>query len=392
MRSVGLDLGARKIAFCEVSEGAVVRRATVTRVEELEPLVGPGTSAANVAIEASGEAWHVHATLTEWGHTAHLVDTTRVKSIGVGQHGRKNDRLDAEALARAMEDGKIPRAHLLSPARRELRRHLHVRRTLIETRTTFIVGLRAMFRSEGVPLPRCDSERFVAMMRERELPESLRRVAEPIVATLETLQRQLAEADRRLVELYAAEPTVQLLSTTPGVGLIVAAMFVAVIDEARRFKHAHELESYLGLVPTEKSSGTTGRRLGSITKKGNAYLRSLLVQAAWQVLRRKDDADPLVLWGRAVLERRGKRIAMIAVARRLAGILWAMWKRGKAYDPAHAARASARGLDAAGETTKQRARAMRAAAEKVEAGVARAERGAAAPARKLSRRTKSLHA
>jgi hypothetical protein len=169
-------------------------------------------------------------------------------------------------------------------------------------------------------------------------------------------------------------------------------MFVAVIDEARRFTHAHELQSYLGLVPTEKSSGTTGRRLGSITKKGNAYLRSLLVQSAWQVLRRKDDSDPLVLWGRDVAERRGKRIAMVAVARRLAGILWAMWKRGLPYDPAHAAAASARGLDAAGDATKLRAHAMRGAVEKVQASVARAGRGAAATANKLSRRTKSLHA
>lgn len=392
MRSVGLDLGARKIAYCEVSGGQVVRRTTVTSLEELEPLVGPKTPAANVAIEASGDAWHVHATLTEWGHTAHLVDTTRVKSIGIGQHGRKNDRLDAEALARAMEDGKIPRAHVLSTARRELRRHLHVRRALVETRTTFVVGLRAMFRGEGVPLPRCDADRFAAMVRERELPDGLREVAEPIVATLETLQEQLAEADRRLARLYEGEPTVKLLSTTPGVGLIVAAMFVAVIDEARRFKHAHELQSYLGLVPAEKSSGTTGRRLGSITKKGNAYLRSLLVQAAWHMLRRKDDGDPLVIWGRDIADRRGKRVAMVAVARRLAGILWAMWKRGQPYDPAHAATASARGLDAAGDATKQRARAMQAAAEKVQAGVGRSERGATRPANKLSRRTKSLHA
>jgi transposase len=136
---------------------------------------------------------------------------------------------------------------------------------------------------------------------------------------------------------------VQLLTTAPGVGLVVAASFVSVIDEAERFRRAHEVEAYLGLVPSENSSG--GRqRLGSITKQGNSYVRTMLVQAAWNLVRKNDRSDPLLRWTDELVRRRGKKVAITALARRLAGVLWAMWRDGTAYDPQHLARASARGV------------------------------------------------
>jgi hypothetical protein len=127
------------------------------------------------------------------------------------------------------------------------------------------------------------------------------------------------------------------------VGAVVAAAFVSVVDEAARFARAHHLESYLGLVPGEDSSGQR-RRIGAITKKGNSYVRALLVQSAWTVMRQANRDDPLRRWGEAVARRRGKRIAVIAVARRLAGILFAMWRDGRVYDPDALASRSARGL------------------------------------------------
>ena len=120
MRKVALDLGARKTADCEVRGEKVVRR---------EPEQPPAV----VAIEACREAWHVHDLLTSWGNEVVLVDTTRSRRLGIGQHGRKTDRIDAEVLALALERGGIPVAHLLSPHRRELRRWLGVRRALAET-------------------------------------------------------------------------------------------------------------------------------------------------------------------------------------------------------------------------------------------------------------------
>jgi transposase len=124
------------------------------------------------------------------------------------------------------------------------------------------------------------------------------------------------------------------------------------------------VESYLGLVPSEDTSGK--RRIGSITKQGNSYLRAMLVQAAWCVLRRDPDADPLTRWGQAIAQRRGKRVAAVAVARRLAGVLWAMWKHNTAYDPLKLGHASTKGLVEQAQTAVQRATAMKRAVKKME--------------------------
>ena len=108
MRSVALDLGVRETAFYEVEHGLVIARRTVVELARLKDVLGPGTRRARVAIEARREAWHVHDVLKEWGHEVGLVDTTRSKLIGIRQHGRKTDRIDAELLARAVEQGGFP--------------------------------------------------------------------------------------------------------------------------------------------------------------------------------------------------------------------------------------------------------------------------------------------
>ncbi len=177
------------------------------------------------------------------------------------------------------------------------------------------------------------------------------------------LQQQLAAVEQQLQELCAREPIVSQLGTVPGVGLIVAAQFVSVIDEAGRFGNAHQVESYLGLVPSEDTTGGK-RRLGAISKHGNSYLRALLVQSAWVMLRQPGRTDPLQRWALAIAERRGKRIAVIALARRLSGVLWAMWRDGTIYDPELAARAGARGLRKAAQDTELRAAALERAAAK----------------------------
>ena len=109
MRSVGMDLGARHIAWCEVADEAVIRRGSVRRLSELEPLLGAATSPARVAFEACREAWHVHDVMVAWGKKPVLLDTTRIRRVGVGQHGKKNDSIDAETIAMA-RCGRVPPA------------------------------------------------------------------------------------------------------------------------------------------------------------------------------------------------------------------------------------------------------------------------------------------
>src|SRR5271155_5993817 len=148
MRSVGLDLGARHIAYCEVRDGEVVDRAGVEGLDDLRSRLGPATASARIGFEASREAWHVHELLSSWGHEPKIVDTTRLKLIGVGQHKRKNDALDAECIARAIYENRLPEAHLLSPGRRELRKKLSVRHALVETRSQYVTTVRGLLRAE----------------------------------------------------------------------------------------------------------------------------------------------------------------------------------------------------------------------------------------------------
>lgn len=357
MRSVALDLGVRKIAFCEVADETVIARATVPELAALRRWLGPNTPAARVAVEASREAWHVASRLRAWGHEPLLVDTTRVRRLGVGQHGRKTDRLDAETLARAVAQERIPRAHLLSPHRQHLRLQLGVRRALVETRAQYITTIRGVARATGTRLPRGTTETFARRLPAMAMAPTTRALIAPFVPILTALATEITAVETRIAALAAQEPVTAVLTTAPGVGPLVAAAFVSVVDDAQRFRSAHQLEAYLGLVPRETSSGGH-RRLGAIPKQGNPYLRALLVQAAWNVVRTKAAEDPLRCWGQALLRRRGKRIGVVAIARRLAGILWAMWRDGTPYRAAPLAQASAAGLERAAHVARHDASAM----------------------------------
>jgi transposase len=340
----------------------VVYRRTVDSVNALESELGPKARPARVAIEACREAWFVHDLLTSWGNDVLVLDTTRSRQIGVGQHRRKTDRIDAEVLARALEKGGVPLAHVLSPHRRQLRNELGVRRALVETRSQYVTTIRGMMRERGIRLPKCTTEYFAERVREATLAQDARDLIEPLLTTIELTDRQLELAEDRLEKLSASEPIIQVLMTAPGVGPVVAATFVSVLDDAGRFRRAHQVEAYLGLVPSENSSGGK-QRLGSITKQGNTYLRSLLVEAAWSIARTDDKSDPLRCWVRALMDRRGKRIAVIALARRLAGVLWAMWRRGTAYDSQRLGRCAARGLRQHASDLRNQANRMDASAK-----------------------------
>lgn len=370
MRSVGLDLGKKEVSYCEVKGDQVVARRTARNVDELDDLLGPTSPPATIAIEACREAWHIHDVLTKNGHRVLLIDTTRVKRLGVGQHGRKRDRLDAEVFAHAVEQRQIPKAHILAPHRRELREKLNTRRALVEMRSTLITMVRGLIRARGEKLSGCDTEDFRRMLARSSLSDGARAAVAPTAAVLETLDVQLSVVESELEKLAAHEPVIAQLTTVPGIDLVVASVFVSVVDEAKRFSDAHKVQSYLGLVPREDTTGGRDKqKLGSITKCGNSYARATLVQAAWCIFRGRG-ADPLRTWARAVEKRRGKRVAVVALARRLAGVLWAMWRDGLTYDASRLGKASAAGLQGAAIDVNASADAMRTIAKKA-AGRAR---------------------
>ena len=150
---------------------------------------------------------------------------------------------------------------------------------------------------------------------------------------IETLNRELDAADARLAQHAAADPVVRRLQTVPNIGPVTALSFVATLDRVERFRGPHPAAAYLGLVPGERSSGEQQRR-GPITKRGNSRTRWLLVEAAWGMIRHAHpDTAELRAWAARIAARRGRRIAAVALARRLAGILYAMWRDGTNYQP-----------------------------------------------------------
>jgi transposase len=366
MRKIGLDLGARHIAYCEVVDGKVVDRATAKSLSELASRLGPETEPALVAFEACREGWFVHDKLLEWGHDPRMLDTTRVRQMGVGQHGRKNDPIDAEAIGMALDAGRIAEAHVLSPARRQLRNQLSVRGALVETRAQYVTTIRGLARAAGVLLPTCDTENFVRKLDGLSMDDETRALIAPLVAMLRTLETQLQLAEHTLAELAEKEPILQLLATVPGVGLVVAATFVSVIDEAKRFKNAHSVGAYLGLVPSESTTGGPDkRRLGSITKQGNRMARAMLIQAAWTIFRLRDPNDPLKRWVEHIAKTRHKRVAVVGLARKLAGVLWAMWRDGTHYDAKGHAEQAARGVRISAHQQLVRAQVLQRGAAKL---------------------------
>jgi transposase len=223
MRNVGLDLGARHIAYCEVKDGQVVERAAVRSLSQLASRLGPKSAPAQVGFEACREGWHVHDMLKKWGHRPRMLDTTRVRQIGVGQHRRKNDAIDAEAIALAVESGRVAEAHVLSAERRALRAQLSVRGALVQTRSQYVTTIRGLARASGLLLPTGATANFVDKVNGATMDETLRTLIAPLVRTLEGLDREIAQVEAALAKVAEQDPTIALCATVPGVGLIVAA-------------------------------------------------------------------------------------------------------------------------------------------------------------------------
>lgn len=161
---------------------------------------------------------------------------------------------------------------------------------------------------------------------------ALREALAPVLGLLDDLAPRIQTCEAEATSRAAADPVVRRLMTAPGVGPIVGLTYRAVIDDVARFPDASTSTAFLGLVPREDSSGTRQRK-GGITKRGPTALRVLLIQAAWGVWRQRRGRAALHAWVERLAARRGRRIAVVALARRLARILYAMWRDGCDYRP-----------------------------------------------------------
>jgi transposase len=174
------------------------------------------------------------------------------------------------------------------------------------------------------------AERVPAKLAQVTLPAWLTAAVTPLARTIEATTMEIAGLERELHTRAAADPVVQRLQTVPGVGLIVALTFRRQLDTIDRFTHAGQVSALIGLVPREDSSADRRHR-GHITKAGPRELRSLLVQAAWACWRSTRSAS-LRAWAEQLASRRGRRIAVVALARRLSRILYAIWRDASVFE------------------------------------------------------------
>lgn len=349
MIHVGIDLHKLESQICVIDEsGEVLLESRVTtRRDVLTKALGPWPGC-QVLVEACNESEWVARHLEQAGYRVVVADPNYAPMYGHRHKAYKTDRRDARALACASCEGLFRPAHRTSEPRRIVRAELVTRDALVRTRTRYISVVRSRLRAEGWRVRSGASSSFAARVLELALEPELLRQLQPLLRVMEVVNQELLEADRVLERRAAEEPAVRRLRSMPQVGAITALAFVAALDDVHRFRNAHHVESYLGLVPRERSSGQHQVR-GRITKTGDKRTRWLLVECAWGVLRsQRASVEALQAWTAKVGTRRGRTVAAVALARRLAGILYAMWRDDAAYDPKklkhpHGALAEARG-------------------------------------------------
>jgi transposase len=283
-----------------------------------------------VLLETGTESEWVAQAVEACGHEVVVADPNYALMYGVRQRVVKTDRRDVAGLAEANRLGIFRRAHRVSAGQREVRRRLRVRDQLVRMRTQAINLLRAQLRQEGYRLGSGGAEAAVTRYRRLAVPAALDRALAPLIDLLTHLRGTLTTLDADTDRQAHADPIARRLMTAPGVGPVTALAYRATLDEVGRFAAAGNVTAFLGLVPREDSSGARRCR-GGITKAGPALPRTLLIQAAWTIWKRRYTRDPLHQWVHAVAARRGRRIAIVGLARRLARVLYAMWRDQTEY-------------------------------------------------------------
>ena len=326
MDSIGIDLHKRESQLCTSTEdGELLELRILTSRERFTAVLGC-RAPARILVEASTESEWVARHLESLGHTVIVADPGFAAMYATRSKRVKTDKRDARTLCEALQLGAYRAIHRASDAQRHLRAQLVVRDALVRTRTRYVAIMKAFVRREGLRIPSGDAEHTAAKLLALPLPSHVCTELAPLIALWAPLDAEIVAADARLLALATDHPVVTRLRTMPGIGPVTAIAFVASLDDVTRFHSAHQVQAYLGLVPSEYSSGD--RRLrGRITKRGDARMRWLLVETAWRILRSPNPAlTGLKAWALQIAARRGKRIATVALARRVAGILFAMWR------------------------------------------------------------------
>lgn len=335
MQHIAIDLGGRESQVCiRSSDGTVVLEQKVaTRTLGIFLSRQPHS---RVVLETCAEAFRIADLALGCEHEVRVVPATLVRTLGVGARGIKTDRRDAQVLSEVSCRVDLPSVHVPSDMARRRRTMCGMREELVASRTALINCVRGWTRTELLKVASGTSRTFSKRLRNAALarPEGLPEHVERLLKVIDALNEQIRAADEELEEIAEKDPVCNRLMSIPGVGPVTSLRFVAAIDDVSRFASAHAVASFLGLTPGENSSSERKQRTG-ITKAGPAAVRRALGQAAW-VLRKNRPLDPMSQWAKQIELRRGKLVATTALARKLAGVLFALWRDGSRYEPRHA--------------------------------------------------------
>lgn len=339
MQHVAIDLGSKESQVCiRGADGTILveKKHATRRLDELLRSIPHS----RVVLETSSEAFRVADMAKAAGHEVRVVPATLAPQLGVGERGVKTDLRDARKLSQVSCQIDLPTVHIPSEEGRTLRSVIRSREALVATRTKLVNHVRGWMRTQLWKLRGRGTLTLAQRLRsqatdgQHAVPPHI----EQVLSVIDTLNDQVRAADSQVKALARANPICQRLMTIPGIGPVTSLSYVAALDDVSRFSHAHRVQSYVGLTPGENSSSERQQRTG-ITKAGASSVRRTLIQAAWVAFRQCPE-DPMVRWARQIAARRGNNIAVVALARKMSGVMYALWRDQTSYQPMKAARLS----------------------------------------------------
>lgn len=318
----------------------------VGQVAEHRRLNRPGFRRFLESLEPSEILMEACCTSHYWGRECRAMGH-RVRLLPAGdvrryRDGNKTDRTDTKALLEASRNGAIDAVPIKTEQQQAIAALHRIRSGYLQTRTARINAVRGHLREYGVSIP-VGARKVIpcarAALEQGAVPTFLADVLGDLLDDIDELATRANDIEKRLREVTQQMPEVQHLMSVPGIGLLTATALVAFVGDIRRFPSCRSFADYLGLTPREHSSGQV-RRLGRITKRGNAYLRMMLIHGARSALRAgmmSDEPDDLRTWALELKARRGFNLAAVALANKLARIAWRVWTDQRPFEPRPAA-------------------------------------------------------
>ncbi len=336
--TIGLDLGDRSSWCCVVDEAGQIQleQRVRTTAKALQEVFGT-LPRSRIALEIGTQSPWISRMLSDLGHEVIVANARKLRLIGESR--KKDDRLDAQTLARlARIDPELlyPVKHRSAQAQADLT-VIRARAGLVRARTGLVNSARGLAKSYGERLRGCNVRNMNPEKAESLSPE-LQRALEPLLSAIAELSQRICEYNERIEALaQQSYPQVELLQQIKGVGTLIALTFLLTLEDPHRFGKSRDVGGYLGLQPGRRNSGRSEPQM-HISKEGDPYLRTLLVQGAQHILGPFGVDCDLRRWGLKLAERggrNGKKRAIVATARKLAVLLHHLWVSGDVYDPLH---------------------------------------------------------